>query len=152
MPSESILDRVAGMGLGLRDTVVLVHAGIEYHVNAIMLCRFGTGSLESARMNAKLMSLNDTGVIDGVLRQDLIQIARIRHLFAHSLDADTGEVDRLLAGINRRGAVEKGRDAGPADGAELARKRFLAAARPSYQLIMERHAEMERQCTYDAQP
>lgn len=115
-PEPTLEEAVSKAGLGLRDTVVLVHARIEYHVNAIMLHRFGTDSLESARMNAKLMSLSDVGIIDGTLRQDLIQIARIRHLFAHRLEVDAREVDGLVAGINRKGAHMTGGGGGGGGG------------------------------------
>jgi len=125
--ADSVFDRASGPNLGLRDTVVLIQAGIEYHVNRLMLKRFGTDSFESERMNSKLMALNDVGIIDDTLRQDLIQIARIRHLFAHETDADGGEFLRLVSGIKRR--EDRGSDL---------RERFLAAVRPSCDLIRQR--------------
>lgn len=131
---RSIFDEVSGMGLGLRDTVILVQAGIEYHVNLIMLERFGTDSFESERMNSKLMALNDAGIIDDRLRQDLIQIARIRHLFAHSLDAGEAEFLALLRGIKNG-----------ADSAGGLRERFLAATRRSFLSIMEKQRSLSQQ-------
>lgn len=112
------------MNLGLRETVILVQAGIEYHINRIMLHRFGTDSFESERINSKIMSLNDTGVINDTLRQDLIQIARIKHLFSHSINVDKVKFERMLGDI-KKGRASEG----------TLRQRFLAAAKPSYYAI-----------------
>jgi len=127
----SIFDEVFRLDLGLRGTVILIQAGIEYHVNRLMLKKFGTDSFESERMNSKLMALNDVGIIDGTLRQDLIQIARVRHLFAHSLDVNEAEFLGLLKGINRR------EDAGSG-----LRERFLSAARQSCRLLEQKQERM----------
>ena len=134
----SIFEEASGAGLGLRGTVVLVQAGIEYHVNRLMLERFGTDSFESERINSKLMSLNDVGIIDDTLRQDLIQIARIRHLFAHRREVDRDELLALIRGINRRGEKKDGREEDD-PGQEL-RGRFLSAVRQSCRLIEEGRA------------
>ncbi len=123
---ESILDEVSGLDLGLRSTVALIQAGIEYHVNRIMLEEFGTDSFESERMNSKLMALNDVGIIDDTLRQDLIQISRIRHVFAHRLDVDEAEFVKLL------GEISRGEDSG-----STMREKFLAAARQSFEMIRQ---------------
>ena len=120
----SLLDAVCRLDLDLRDTVILLQAGIEYHVNRIMLKRFGTSSFESGRMNAKAMALDDAGVIDGRLRQDLIQVARIRHLFARSLDVDEGRFLGMLKEIGRGGTTDPG-----------LRARFLSAVGPVYEEI-----------------
>lgn len=125
-----MLDEAAGLGAGLRETVILTQAAIEYHVNRIMLHRFGTAALESGRINSKIMSLNDIGIIDGTLRQDLIQIARIRHHFAHRRNADEAAFLQLLGGIRRRD-----------DAGGTLRERFLAAVRPSYTMILQADTE-----------
>lgn len=122
--SGSLFDAVCGLDLDLRDTVILVQAGIEYHVNRIMLKRFGTSSFESGRMNSKAMALNDAGVIDARLRRDLIQVARIRHLFARSLDVDEGRFLGMLKEIGRGGTPDPG-----------LRARFLSAVGPVYEEV-----------------
>ncbi len=119
------------MNLGLRDTVILVQAGIEYHVNLIMLRKFGTDSFESERMNSKLMAINDAGIIDDCLRQDLIQIARIRHLFAHSLVVDESKFLGLLGKINQ-----------VSDSGINLREKFLLATRYSFEAIMKKQEGM----------
>jgi len=127
----TIFEEVSELDLGLRNTVILIQAGIEYHVNRLMLRKFGTDSFESERMNSKLMALNDVGIIDDTLRQDLIQIARIRHLFAHSLDVNEAEFLGLLRGINRREDADSG-----------LREGFLSAARQSCRLLEQKQERM----------
>ncbi len=128
---ESIFDKVARLNLDLRSTVILIQAEVEYHVNQIMLKKFRTDSFESQRMNSKIIALYDTGIIDGTLRQDLIQIARIRHMFAHNLTVKETEFVAMLKKIKRK-----------KDSGSTPRAKFLAAVKHSYELIKEKNAGM----------
>ena len=132
MQPKSIFEKISNSDLDLRDTVILIQAGIEYHVNQLMLKKFGTDSFESERMNSKLMALNDVGIIDDTLRQNLIQIARIRHLFAHKLEVNDTEFTNLLKEISRKN-----------DSGVTLREKFLSTIKQSYESIKQKDEEIQ---------